>query len=146
MWSFWTCAISSSLLAKSPTLQPSHAHVVTWSALIANSSALGDPGADPSLSQLMSASDSSIASPPVAIIVPPCGVPMCAGPPPVRRFLLGGPAVSVSMLGLADRFGVLMWSSASSDDDSDDNGDSGSISLMVDTLVMVFWKNYDQGW
>jgi hypothetical protein len=34
------------------------------------------------------------------------------------------------MLGLADRFGVLTWSSTSSDDDIDDNGESGT-SLMV---------------
>lgn len=61
---------------------------------------------------------------------------MCAGWPPVRRFLLGGPALSVSMLGLADRFGVLTWSSTSSDDDIDDNGESGT-SLMAEELVMT---------
>lgn len=61
---------------------------------------------------------------------------MCAGWPPVRRFLLGGPAWSGSMLRLADRFGVLilMWSSASSDDDIDDNGESGS------SLMMKYWE------
>ena len=141
MWSFWTWAMSSSLFAKSPTLQPSHAQVVTWSARMANSSALGDPGAEPSLSQLISASDSSIPSTPEPIIVPPWGVPMCAGWPPVRRFLLGGPAWSGSMLRLADRFGVLMlmWSSASSDDDIDDNGESGS-SLMMGTLGIASRK------
>jgi hypothetical protein len=104
---------------------------------MANSSALGDPGAEPSLSQLMSASDSSMASAPDTIIVPPWGVPMCAGWLPVRRFLLGGPALSVSILRLADRFGVLMlmWSSTSSDDDIDDNGESGS------SLMMKCWQS-----
>jgi hypothetical protein len=65
--------------------------------------------------------------------VPPCGVPRgAAGAPPVRRFLVGGAAMSVSMLGLVDRFGVLMCSSASSaEDDSDDRGDSGNCSLIV---------------
>ena len=113
---------------------------------MANSSALGDPGAEASLSQLMSASDSSMASAPDTIIVPPCGVPMCVAWPPVRRFLLGGPAWSGSMLRLADRFGVLMlmWSSTSSDDDIDDNGESGN-SLMAICEELYLWFNESSG-
>ena len=62
---------------------------------------------------------------------------ICGGGPPVRLFLAGGPALSVSMLGLAERLGVLTWSSTSSDDDSDDNGDSGCVSLMMNTRWMI---------
>jgi hypothetical protein len=62
---------------------------------------------------------------------------MCAGWPPVRRFLLGGPAWSESILRLADRFGVLMlmWSSTSSEDDIDDSGESGN------SLMMKLWQS-----
>lgn len=104
---------------------------------MANSSSEGDPGALPSESSDSSSSDSGSGNCDDAALS--CALNVEKAPPfPVLRRLDGGIKASgscepcVSMLGLDERFGVVIVSSTmSSSDSSDERGDSASEAAMV---------------